>query len=486
MKKYIFLFCILLFCICANAQNRNSIWCFGDSAGIDFSDTTNPITFTSQCNTRGSVTSIADTSGNLIFYTAETPWGTHTKKTRVFNFQNQIIQNGDSIVGLGWYHEHIIIDNPNHPNQYYLFSVGVTTDYGLYYSRIDMSLNAGLGVVIQKNIQLLPYEMSDGVQAIKHGNGRDWWILCKRSDLTSNSYIEYLVTPSGISTPIIQSIGDSTYNNGTAMDFSADGKKMSITNAGGLCEICDFDRCSGTFSNLQIIHHEGGVNFYGCEFSPNKNFIYLSSGYTFAYLLQVNLNDSNPWATHDTLWTNSILYSAGNIELAPDGKIYYATAWYDGLHFNYPYPDTAYYPENMNLGVINYPDSLGAACLFQPYSFNLGGSRTYWGLPNNPNYDLPADTTSLCDSLSVTISEASKNEMNIFPNPFYNKLTFRLHISSQKNILIQVFNSIGENVFEKQTTLSEEELNLSSLQNGIYFITIQSEKYYYSQKIVKL
>ena len=56
----------------------------------------------------------------------------------------------------------------------------------------------------------------------------------------------------------------------------------------------------------------------------------------------------------------------------------------------YPYDSTDYYPENMSLSVINQPDQRGgaAACDFQPYSFYLGGKRTYWGLPNNPNYDL--------------------------------------------------------------------------------------------------
>jgi len=60
----------------------------------------------------------------------------------------------------------------------------------------------------------------------------------------------------------------------------------------------------------------------------------------------------------------------------------------------------------MNLSVINSPDSLGVACNFQPYSFNLGGKRSYFGLPNNPNYDMPPDSGSICDTLSsVGISE---------------------------------------------------------------------------------
>ncbi|MBK8873341.1 MAG: hypothetical protein IPN13_05230 [Bacteroidetes bacterium] len=59
----------------------------------------------------------------------------------------------------------------------------------------------------------------------------------------------------------------------------------------------------------------------------------------------------------------------------------------------------------MNLSVINYPDSLGSACNYTPYSFYLGGTRTHYGLPNNPDYDLPAHAGSPCDTL------VSQNEL---------------------------------------------------------------------------
>jgi hypothetical protein len=72
-------------------------------------------------------------------------------------------------------------------------------------------------------------------------------------------------------------------------------------------------------------------------------------------------------------------------------------------NFGWPYPDTstAYTTINNNLSVINYPDSLGTACDFQPFSFNLGAGRTYFGLPNNPDYELGAWVGSPCDTLSV-------------------------------------------------------------------------------------
>lgn len=101
---------------------------------------------------------------------------------------------------------------PNNTNQYYLFSIGVTNSSptGLYYSIVDMSLNNGLGAVVQKNVQLLSYPANDGLIAVKHGNGRDWWVLFRRWNAPPNDeYFKFLVSPTGISGPFIQHIGTS-------------------------------------------------------------------------------------------------------------------------------------------------------------------------------------------------------------------------------------------------------------------------------------
>jgi len=63
-----FLIFILLVTDALKAQNKNSIWCFGDSAGINFSNINNPVPFTSSVEGRGSCVSIADNNGNLLFY----------------------------------------------------------------------------------------------------------------------------------------------------------------------------------------------------------------------------------------------------------------------------------------------------------------------------------------------------------------------------------------------------------------------------------
>ncbi|MBE7510779.1 MAG: hypothetical protein HS118_11435 [Bacteroidia bacterium] len=54
----------------------------------------------------------------------------------------------------------------------------------------------------------------------------------------------------------------------------------------------------------------------------------------------------------------------------------------------------------MYLGVVNNPNVKGLGCNFNNFGFYLGGKRSYWGLPNNPDYELGALAGSGCDTLT--------------------------------------------------------------------------------------
>src|SRR5215216_1283827 len=102
--KILFPLLISLFSFSSFSQSRNNIWCFGDSAGIDFSNLNNPVPIFTSLDTRGSSASISDSLGNLLFY-ANTRATIAGNTTLVWNMQNQLMENGDSIVGEGWYKE---------------------------------------------------------------------------------------------------------------------------------------------------------------------------------------------------------------------------------------------------------------------------------------------------------------------------------------------------------------------------------------------
>src|SRR5574337_1264567 len=140
---------IFLICICLGCSaQRDNVWCFGDSAALDFSSG-NPIPTFSRCNSVEASASISDSSGHLIFYASgdenNSPW-----LTSVFNKNQDTLQNGTGLIGsTSSTNGLIIIPFPASNSKYYIFS---TDGLSLYTNIIDMSLNNGSGAVIQKNI----------------------------------------------------------------------------------------------------------------------------------------------------------------------------------------------------------------------------------------------------------------------------------------------------------------------------------------------
>ncbi|HAD11482.1 MAG TPA: hypothetical protein DCF33_03490, partial [Saprospirales bacterium] len=82
----------------------------------------------------------------------------------------------------------VIVPKPGVPNHYLLFTMeevefdvggsvpGQPLGRGLSYFEIDMLLNAGLGGVVSYSGQIL-VPSYEGLCAIRHTNGTDYWIL---------------------------------------------------------------------------------------------------------------------------------------------------------------------------------------------------------------------------------------------------------------------------------------------------------------------
>ncbi|MBK8845023.1 MAG: hypothetical protein IPO27_00120 [Bacteroidetes bacterium] len=118
--------------------------------------------------------------------------------------------------------------------------------------------------------------------------------------------------------------------------------------------------------------------YWDCELSANKRYLYVSQVFsnfdTTNYLQRFDLQAANIAASRDTLFKGEHAAAASLIELAPDGKMYWACAYSPPGVFGFPYPDSTHNYITDNLSVINYPDN--SACDFQPFSFYLGGKRT--------------------------------------------------------------------------------------------------------------
>jgi hypothetical protein len=364
-----------------------------------------------------------------------------------------------------------------------------------------MSLNGGMGGVIQKNVQLQNFANVDCITAIKHGNGRDWWIYFRQyNQLGSNNlYYRYLVSTSGISNVYVQTIGSLNSTNLARMGFDITGTKMMFTNLRGQMESFDFDRCTGLLSNPLVIFPEQISPFtrlfWGSQFSPSGNLFYVTHaaipGYSDScYLVQYNLDSPNIALSADTIFVGTLTNSMGAMKLGPDHKIYLTGTYNNFVTSSYPYPDTVYSIYNSYLGVINSPDSIGIACDFQPYSFYLGGKRTYYGLPNNPDYDLPALAGSPCDTL-VSIGEAPQIQqaaLNVYYHSAWEKAFINASNLKGKNGKLLVYDMQGKIIHQEPLRIQNgyytRDLSMQGKAHGVYLVIVQTERERLTRKMI--
>jgi hypothetical protein len=494
---------ILLFSVATiekvEAQKRNAIWCFGDSAGIDFNIPNSPNTFSSGMDGIGSCASIADSNGNLIFYTNFN----YNGDTEIWNSMHSPIANSDTLVGNGYFQGLVIVPVPDSDSLYYIFVLYLGD--GIYYHLINMKYNGGQGIVLQKNVLLTSQRVGDCITAIKHGNGRDWWLIYKRSSGSSpnhfNRFYKRLITPIGISQPDSTDFNDATDADNQKIIWHPDFNKFMLQNVGSYMKEFSFNRCTGAFDTIRTIYEEqfGFYDrfFFQGDYSSNGNVFYTTTikfgTIPFGYLLQFNLNDIDPSLTVDTVASYPFPpYDIGGLKRGPDNKIYFATRYASPFPISsYPYPDSMRNVINSNLGVINSPDSIGNSCDYQEFSFWLGGKRTYGGLPNNPDYDLGPLIGSGCDTLTVGITENVLYSNNIivyydgdWKTAFINAKNLR-----GKNFRFELFNMNGQLIKQESGKLISEfytqNLDMSSFADNVYIVRLITEKEVLTVKFVK-
>ncbi|HRS08920.1 MAG TPA: T9SS type A sorting domain-containing protein [Bacteroidia bacterium] len=507
MLRNIIVLLVLSINIC-HAQYKNSVWCFGDSARIDFVNGT-ATAGSSVVRSRGTCASIADSADNLLFYTAIDPNNVplYLRKGTVYNKLNAVMDNGDTLVGLAWYNEHIIIPNPAGNNRFYIFHLTASlgaggANNGLFYSVVDLNYNNGLGKVTAKNQHLITTDyLTDAMAAVKHGNGRDWWMVCKPTYsgatgvIPSDTLYVYLVTPDSIHAPMKQRIGyDKTTGLGN-FTFSSDGSKLNFVSYGGSMQLFDFDRCTGLMSNANIITDSLPITdgaFLGSAFSPNDSLLYIIKGvyYPF-YLLQYDIYSQDMDTIAQITGMQTVVNrgrSPGHIRLAPDGKIYMTASYTDTLGYLYfPYADSCYFPENMYLGVINNPNVKGVGCNFNNFGFYLGGKRTYWGLPNNPDYELGALQGSGCDTLTALKQdpEIAKNNLFVYPNPAKDFVTIAFSKAVRTTCNIRLFNVLNKEVYRQNFVQQKVTVPIANLAKGIYIVEVSNNGFKEYAKFVK-
>ncbi len=416
MKGFFTLYLLIFsFPVILTAQKHDNNWLFGtdDNVGlilVNFDQEPPSVSLIENPPLEFDLTnaSISDSTGNLLFY---------TNGIVVVNAQHQVMENGDSlnpgVIADYWYNEGYIVQQGalilpaiNNSDLYYLIhsprQLGGDTnaiyDYTNKILLTTIDMQDGNGVVISKNQEIMSGVFALGkLQAVKHANGRDWWILVPEYD--KYSYHRLLLDPQGIHHtgifPVPPTEGYGQPAAGFAA-FSPDGSKYARHDIRGLpvghfVRLYDFDRCTGLLSNQLHIPLSDTAGVGGIAFSPDSRYMYVSSQ-ELVYQFDVTAPDVEATKTivaitdgfRDTFngqpWFPMTFDGA---MLGPDGRIYIHSAG-----------------GSQHLHLIEYPNRGGTACEVRQHAIKLP-AWTFRTIPNVPHYRLGPLDGSPCDTLGL-------------------------------------------------------------------------------------
>ncbi len=232
------------------------------------------------------------------------------------------------------------------------------------------------------------------MKAVRHGNGRDWWIILISGDNTT--YFTYLLNPTGLHLVHNQKVGkyQRGYNSGNAT-FSYDGRKYAAIdgryhNEEAIVSVFDFDRCTGKLSKPN--HRKIKIMRYGLgqsvTFSPNGRYLYYNND-TVLYQMDLKRNgypetfiaEYDGFESFPDMWTSYTPF--GFWAEGPDGKLYNVSGAGVAFHMH----------------IMDYPDEPGVSCSFRQHALRIPNNP--WTIPNFPHYRLGPLDGSPCDTLGL-------------------------------------------------------------------------------------
>ena len=370
-NNYQFIVLVVLFIHSFTATGQflgpGSNWYFGDQAGVSWTTLQangDPMyLMDGQIVTQEGVATISDEQGNLLFY---------TDGIEVWNSLHQVMTNslasstGGNLTGdPSSTQSGVIVPKPNDTTTYYVFTVDAQLNTGgLAYSKVDMTMNTGIGNVdlTEKNIALFN-PAAEKITAVNHANGTDIWVITHQWN--NNQFNAYLVTSSGVqvSSPVCSTIGaihtGSSYNSIGYMKASPGGNMLALAISGigntGLVELFQFNTTTGQLSNCVSLGNSSMDDPYGIEFSPDETYLYASE-LGCGNINQWNITNYNASSISSSHQLSATILGAtiGALQLAPDQMIYLAKL------------------NSFHLGRINNPNLPGLASNYEDLAIVLG------------------------------------------------------------------------------------------------------------------
>jgi hypothetical protein len=298
----------------------------------------------------------------------------------------------------------------------------------LQWSLIDRYQDGGLGTIVDsiKGRNVWDFPIQEKIAAVRHANGRDWWIIANKANLIdspwyvlgSSVFTTALLTPDGMINHREQSTPVPLLHQTGEMVISPNGELLAEAHmpivgdrSKSLISIYDFDRCSGELMWRDSISAAtvGTQSFYGLAFDSQARKLYAGTWQGILRLYQFSISDMELDSVYEVFRYGPGYNDTGQMELGPDGRIYVVFR-----------PGTTVHTLKQHLGVIRNPSAYGSACAFDTFGVALGVNMQTLGLPPQPNYALGALEGSGCDTLGSTSSaggQAPATDWRIYPNP---------------------------------------------------------------------
>jgi len=425
-------------------------------------------------NLENTVAAMCDSAGQLLFY---------SNGCAVANRQHQIMPNGeglnpgdlsDLVCGRKGYivpQGAMVLPMPGKPGRYALLHMGATYDPvrklklgPLYFSEIDMALEGGMGDVNTKNEVLLSGDLG-AFTAVRHGNGRDWWVLVP--EFGGQSWYGFVLSPAGFSAQPPQSLPallPGCEKHGATV-ASPDGRLVANW---GDCKLSvqRFDRCSGTLSDkLELAAPNHWIPGGGLAFSPSGRYLYATSQNV---LFRVDLEALVP--SLDTMRFSYDPFLKSKYDV-PGNTFHYLQSGPDGRIYG-NIPSRADY-----LHVINKPDGINRDSIgFVPRRVKLPVTSVRT-LPNSPNFCLGDLHGSPCDTLGITPTAEPEAvaafAVSVSPNPAQGEVVLRDFSpeSVAQERVWRVFSAPGQMLRSAALPpgTAEHRLDLRDLPPGLYW-----------------
>ncbi len=354
----------------AQPNKRTCHWLFSYNVYLDFSSGY-PVERTG-CTVDsiawGSTSSISDTNGNLLFYA---------------DYDDVINKNHQKMPGYeqGYYEEGtqsaLSLPKPGSDSLFYVFTAKravhqydkpLTT----YYT-IDMSLNNGLGGIMDTDTLPGAWDAAEQLSASYFDDKSGYWILTRKYH--EDKYATYRVTAQGVDPNPVLSEAPRRYfanmdRNFGFLKIAYDKKHLvflyNIVNSNDTdIEICRFNNQTGEIEFLysfQINELFQGTTYYRTyngDYSPDSRYLYVGGhlpAENLAHIFQFDMK----FVEDEGAFTGSMIKIGEapsiNLQLAPDGKIYCFSSKLLG-------------PADDIVSVINKPGKPGLECDFQPNAF---------------------------------------------------------------------------------------------------------------------